>query len=790
MAEIRLQIHKNQHQITPAVVNAFQANNLVDNLVFTMANYTDGDTDFSKMKCYAICYGVLGLDEIILPTRINDAGELEITWTLDSYTLSIGQNIYYQIVFKDADATVLTTYKAIILCNESIPADEHIVAQYPTILKQIERNIEINITNISNEVDGKLDDMTEKVNSVVASDAYYLMNYDEPIPLDQRANGKLYLQRLNDYDYSCIIEDFKGNIIKPSASGISFDAGAVGSSATNVQTFLEELHSQAKGRTRFCVNEGNVDEEGSADLLGEISSEGLLVIKSGGEYKNIIATKANGITFECGEIPSVDCNGYPTGDYNVFLSEDSTISLLKNNVHTEPLEPQYPEINDVWHDVVNRESKIYLEFEEALKLRNSNYSVTFNDVAVNGDVCVVASNGGIYASIDRGATWKSAHAGNYQCVIYANNMFVAAGSNGNLATSLDGLTWVTKAKHGTDTIYNMIYDGTRYCAVTRANRVKYSESLDSWTTVSIVTAFVATDIDYHDGLYMVCGSNGEICVSGDGETWVSSTKQSSSNYTKIRHLVDQTWVAIMGTTSEIIHYTNDNGASWGSRSVNQNEIVTDIQYLDGEYTLTTTTNILKGVSLNGLTVVPNSENTHYTSIDKYVVVGSSGAIGTIGADIGWYTFDQVPIGSVYIYSGGVDDIYTNPYNNNGYDVTTYTVATPATYGVMRVAAPMDEVDCSCTDAGITPSNLYKLNDFRTANTEYRVGDSVGCAYHHNRQLKCIAAGTTSTEALNTSGELTIGQQIKDGTVTWQVDTSVSKIDYEVYGEIQIKYPEG
>ena len=420
-------------------------------------------------------------------------------------------------------------------------------------------------------------------------------------------------------------------------------------------------------------------------------------------------------------------------------------------------------------------------------------SGTINDVAVNGDTCVGVTNGGIYCSIDRGVTWARKQTGSYRCVIYANGMFVAAGDSGNVATSLDGLTWVKKPSHGTDTIYRLIYDGTGFCGVTRSQTVKFSQTLETWNISLIVSGFVSTDIDHHDGMYLVCGSNGEIYKSTNGVNWTSVWSGTDNKYTKIKHLHDQTWYALVDATHGMMYYTTDNGASWGARGTNNGEIVTDIQYLDGEYTLTTTTNILKGTSMNGLTVVPNSENTHFTSIDGYLVAGSGGAVATIGADKGWYTFDQVPIGSVYIYGGGgIDDIYTNPYNNNGYDVTTYTVATPATYGVMRVAAPEDEIDCSCSDASITPSNLYDLANFRRANTEYSVDDEVGCPYHHNLQLKCIQAGVTSNEALDTKGVLEVGDIIEDGSAIWEVKTYIKKgvVFYEVYDEITINHPKG
>lgn len=91
-----------------------------------------------------------------------------------------------------------------------------------------------------------------------------------------------------------------------------------------------------------------------------------------------------------------------------------------------------------------------------------------------------------------------------------------------------------------------------------------------------------------------------------------------------------------------------------------------------------------------------------------------------------------------------------------------------TYGLMRTAAPaVDEINCSCDDAAITPSNLFKLNNYRLANTAYAVGAVVACPYHANLMLKCTVAGTTSDDSLDTSNA-TNGKNYVDGGVTWAV----------------------
>ena len=135
----------NSRQIKPAVLNLFQANNTVDAVEFQMANYNQGNVDLSTLDPYVICHGsqfVGGLDEVKLTSEVTEDGLLRVYWDITLMTLSSPQTITAQLVFKNNEGAVWTSHKFIVFCNESLTADEEIVAQYPTILKQMETRIE------------------------------------------------------------------------------------------------------------------------------------------------------------------------------------------------------------------------------------------------------------------------------------------------------------------------------------------------------------------------------------------------------------------------------------------------------------------------------------------------------------------------------------------------------------------------------------------------------------------------------------------------------------------------
>lgn len=105
------------------------------------------------------------------------------------------------------------------------------------------------------------------------------------------------------------------------------------------------------------------------------------------------------------------------------------------------------------------------------------------------------------------------------------------------------------------------------------------------------------------------------------------------------------------------------------------------------------------------------------------------------------------------------------------DWVQYTpgIATTEVYGLVKLADEEDELNPMADTAALRPANVFKLCNFRILNTTYAVGDVVACAYHADLQLRCIQAGTTTNQTLNTS-QVVAGQEITDGTVKWVVET--------------------
>ena len=222
----------NARQISPAVVNLFQANNNVDSLEFQIENYNQDNVDLSTLDPYVICYGaefIGGLDEVKLTSEGTADGILRVYWDLTIMTLANPQTITAQLVFKNDEGDVWTSYKIILFCNESLTADEEIVAQYPTILKQMEKRIDDKtdeatqgaVEDIANNVAAQVDGAIQTINQIAGNfDAGVIyIPYGEHIPVGERINNRLYYQYTNGEHTQGRFEDYMGNVLVVEGSG-------------------------------------------------------------------------------------------------------------------------------------------------------------------------------------------------------------------------------------------------------------------------------------------------------------------------------------------------------------------------------------------------------------------------------------------------------------------------------------------------------------------------------------------------------------------------------------------
>ena len=102
-------------------------------------------------------------------------------------------------------------------------------------------------------------------------------------------------------------------------------------------------------------------------------------------------------------------------------------------------------------------------------------------------------------------------------------LFVAAGDQGALASSPDGVTWTTRTSGTTVTLHDVTHGDGRYVAVGQGGKILVSDDGVAWTGASSPSSRDLFAVEYHvDRFYAVGGdysAGAETLESMDGTTW-------------------------------------------------------------------------------------------------------------------------------------------------------------------------------------------------------------------------------------------------------------------------------
>lgn len=239
-----------------------------------------------------------------------------------------------------------------------------------------------------------------------------------------------------------------------------------------------------------------------------------------------------------------------------------------------------------------------------------------------------------------------------------SNLYVAAGSNGILATSPDGITWTDRTSgFGSDKIYS---------------------------------------VRYGNGLWVAVGTNGKITTSTDGVTWTARTSNMGTNIIYDVIYANSTWVAVGdggGTTNTGgITYSTD-GITWTRKS---QSVAIEPNYFGVAWN---GTNWIVGTYTNG------SNNMIYASTPSGTwTVGQA-----LNKDINRIWYDGTR--TIYIYS---DDTISFTTNTSGLSPTLYTQQTvqSASGGIFRhylYSGNLYWAGIILQSMGTTPSSNFATN---------------------------------------------------------------------------------
>ena len=516
---------------------------------------------------------------------------------------------------------------------------------------------------------------------------------------------------------------------------------------------------------KFGVNGGN-ETDGVADLLNV--TDGTLSFKVGGEYPNLVMTSGDGVTTEIENINDLYLQNLTDGQYTIVV-DGSNSNITDAEFYSQLLEPENPNAGDVWF---NGESAYEKKNSQPTLEELASTGLTLNTLTkLDNYYLAISSNNTLYTSEDDGVTWTvrtiapSGNAAYIGCVAFKNAFFLLTSDRQlyriNKAWQLERITSIY---NGDSVVPNkLLVQNDILFAFAGGKSIYYTTTNENyWTATGIPEATIPRDIVFVDGKYYLFDNSGKIFTSTNLTDW-TATQHTIQTPSCAKLYGDNILIGCVNGYLLVFNLQSDTIRQ--ITPLKQDASITDIDILaDGGVLIVGHKGICAvSYDLQNFTQLLQRDNL-ITATEGNFIVGSSGIHCKLVLQSTWVPYTYIPVGEVTISGGEVTYFTTYPYNSNGLHQ-----ASSSSFGLLRTAATVDEMNCSCTDAVLTPSNLYDLNNYRRVNTEYNVDDKVGCPYHHNLQLKCTQAGTTSGEALNTKDTLKAGDIIEDGTVTWVVE---------------------
>ena len=185
-----------------------------------------------------------------------------------------------------------------------------------------------------------------------------------------------------------------------------------------------------------------------------------------------------------------------------------------------------------------------------------------------------------------GETWtqRTMPASEYwRSVTYGNGLFVAVGSQSNIAaTSPDGITWTLRALPESAFWYSVTYGNGVFVAVAyNSNIAATSPDGITWTQRTLPAAANWYSVTYGNGLFVAVGSQSNIAAtSPDGITWTLRALPESAFWYSVTY-GNGVFVAVAYNSN--IAATSPDGITWTQRTLPASEYWRSVTYGNGVF---------------------------------------------------------------------------------------------------------------------------------------------------------------------------------------------------------------
>lgn len=200
------------------------------------------------------------------------------------------------------------------------------------------------------------------------------------------------------------------------------------------------------------------------------------------------------------------------------------------------------------------------------------YSVAFaNGIFViggNNGFMLESLNGQEYTIRQEGIYYISASGGVFQGdVVVINNNFVYVNGR-NISKSVDGVNWIQREINIVMGVYSIAFGNNIYVAVGYGGKIATSQDLETWTervSETIISGIIVNlrNVKYSEelGLFIAVGDRGAILTSPDGENWTSRTSGVTTNFQSL--CCNENVIVAVGTNRIM---TSTDGITWTERT--------------------------------------------------------------------------------------------------------------------------------------------------------------------------------------------------------------------------------
>jgi hypothetical protein len=150
-------------------------------------------------------------------------------------------------------------------------------------------------------------------------------------------------------------------------------------------------------------------------------------------------------------------------------------------------------------------------------------------------------------------------------VVWNGSRFVAVTEVGTVMTSATGQDWTEKLANGVTSFAQLLYSGERYIgfSMTRPMRIYYSDDALNWTQAANPVDFLFGDAVWANGKFVIVGDQGKVVLSPDGASWAVGYVGDSVSLEVVTHNGSE-FVALGGQQV----FTSADAIAWESASLN------------------------------------------------------------------------------------------------------------------------------------------------------------------------------------------------------------------------------